>query len=142
MKLMTAAAACALALAVLVNGETSAEPIALDVRVDNVRPDQGAIRIAMYAEGAWLSGEPSAALETAASGSSVTLRLEAPAAGRYGLAAYQDINGDGQLNRNAVGIPSEPYAFSNDAPIQFGPPAFAAAALELSAPTQAVITLR
>ncbi|MBL8547297.1 MAG: DUF2141 domain-containing protein [Hyphomonadaceae bacterium] len=141
MKLITATAACILALAGLPNGHAYADQVSLDVRVDNVRPDQGAVRVALYDENSWL-GEPVVGQQIAASGSSVTLRIQAPAVGRYGLAAYQDTNSDGRLNRNLVGIPSEPTAFSNDAPMNFGPPRFADAALDVSAPSQTVLTLR
>jgi uncharacterized protein (DUF2141 family) len=143
MKLITAVAACALALVVLTEAnDARADQITLSVRVDNVRPDQGEVRVAMFAEGAWLSEQPVAALRTASSGATVTLRLPAPSAGRYGLAAYQDINGDGELNRNMIGIPTEPYAFSNNAPLRFGPPTFEDAALELGASAETVLTLR
>ncbi len=33
--------------------------------------------------------------------------------GEYAFAAYLDENGDGRLNRGALGIPKEPIAFSN-----------------------------
>ncbi|MGD9979156.1 MAG: DUF2141 domain-containing protein [Hyphomonadaceae bacterium] len=143
MKFITAAAACAAAFVVLTGAnEAYAEPIALNVRVDNVRPDQGDVRVAMFAEGAWLSEEPVAALRTTSDRGSVTLRLTAPAAGRYGLAAYQDLNGDGELSRNMIGLPTEPYAFSNNAPLRFGPPAFEDAALTINTSSEAVLTLR
>lgn len=141
MKLITATAACALALAVLPSGRAYADQVSIDVRVDNVRPNQGAVRVALYDEGSWL-GQPVVGQQIAASGSSVTLRIQAPASGLYGLAAYQDTNSDGRLNRNVVGIPSEPTAFSNDAPMNFGPPRFRDAALNVRTPTQAVLTLR
>lgn len=32
-------------------------------------------------------------------------------AGDYMVAAYQDLNGDGKINFNFLGIPTEPYAF-------------------------------
>ena len=32
--------------------------------------------------------------------------------GTYALALFHDINGNGELDRNLIGIPSEPYAFS------------------------------
>jgi uncharacterized protein (DUF2141 family) len=142
MNLITAAAACTLALAALASANAQADQVTLSVRVDNVRPAQGAVRVAMFSEGAWLSDQPVAALQIGASGASVTLRLIAPAAGRYGLAAYQDLNGDGELNRNLIGIPVEPYGFSNDAPLRFGPPRFTDAALDVGASGQAIITLR
>jgi uncharacterized protein (DUF2141 family) len=141
MKFITATAACALALAVLLNGHAYADNIAIDVRVDNVRPDQGAVRVAIYDQRTWL-GEPVVGEQADSTGTSVTLRLQVPASGRYGLAAYQDTNNDGQLNRNVVGMPSEPTAFSNDAPMNYGPPRFADAALDVSATSQAVLTLR
>ncbi|MEQ1817581.1 MAG: DUF2141 domain-containing protein [Terricaulis sp.] len=140
MRLITATAACALALAML-NGQAHADQVSLDVRVDNVRPDQGQVRVALYDEGTWL-GEPVVGEQIDSTGTSVTMRLQVPASGRYGLAAYQDVNSDGRLNRNAVGMPSEPTAFSNDAPMSFGPPRFADAALDVSAPSEAVLTLR
>ncbi len=141
MKLITAMAACAFALAVLVNGHAYADQVSLDVRVDNVRPDQGQVRVALYDEGTWLA-EPVVGEQIDSTATSVTLHLQAPASGRYGLAAYQDTNGDGRLNRNVVGMPSEPTAFSNNAPMSFGPPRFADAALDVSAPSETVLTLR
>jgi len=42
----------------------------------------------------------------------ITLRGLAP--GDYAFVAYYDENGDGKLNRNALGKPKEPYVFSND----------------------------
>jgi hypothetical protein len=41
------------------------------------------------------------------------LRDVAPA--RYAVAAYQDMDGNGRMERSRLGIPLEPYAFSNDA---------------------------
>jgi uncharacterized protein (DUF2141 family) len=41
------------------------------------------------------------------------LRDVAPA--RYAIAAYQDLDGSGSMERSKLGLPLEPYAFSNDA---------------------------
>ncbi|WP_291863280.1 DUF2141 domain-containing protein [Bradyrhizobium sp.] len=41
------------------------------------------------------------------------LRDVAPA--RYAVAAFQDMDGSGSMERSQLGIPLEPYAFSNDA---------------------------
>jgi uncharacterized protein (DUF2141 family) len=51
--------------------------------------------------------------------------------GRYGVMAYQDVDGNGKLDRGFFGIPKEPLGFSNDAPIVFGPPKFKDAKLKL-----------
>ena len=34
---------------------------------------------------------------------------------RYAVAVYQDMDGNGTMERSRLGIPLEPYAFSNDA---------------------------
>lgn len=54
-------------------------------------------------------------------------------AGVYGAAVYQDIDMDGALRTNLVGLPREPIGFSKDARIRFGPPAFSDAAFNLNA---------
>ncbi len=51
--------------------------------------------------------------------------LVAPRLGRYALAFYHDEDGDGRFNRNLVGLPTEGYGFSRDAPATFGLPDFA-----------------
>lgn len=43
------------------------------------------------------------------------------------LTVVQDVNANGRLDRNAFGMPTEPYGFSNDAAGSFGPPSFEAA---------------
>lgn len=46
------------------------------------------------------------------------------AIGQYALAVYHDVNADGRLNKNRIGFPTEPYAFSNNFKPVFGPPSF------------------
>jgi uncharacterized protein (DUF2141 family) len=45
----------------------------------------------------------------------------------YAVAVYHDANGNRAFDRNAVGLPAEGYAFSNDAPSKVGAPTFEAA---------------
>ncbi|NBW08981.1 MAG: DUF2141 domain-containing protein [Caulobacteraceae bacterium] len=54
------------------------------------------------------------------------------APGRYVIAAFQDTNGDGKLSKNRIGIPSEPFGFSNGARARFGMPPFETAAFDLT----------
>ena len=49
---------------------------------------------------------------------------------QFAIAAYHDENGDGELNRNRLGIPTERYGFSNNARGLTGPPSFQEAMLE------------
>jgi uncharacterized protein (DUF2141 family) len=36
------------------------------------------------------------------------------APGRYAVAAYHDVNGNGELDTSLLGLPAEPYGFTND----------------------------
>lgn len=46
---------------------------------------------------------------------------------------FHDIDGDGKMGMNPFGMPIEPFAFSNNAPAQFGPAKWDAAKFEVSA---------
>ncbi|MBN8578712.1 MAG: DUF2141 domain-containing protein [Cytophagales bacterium] len=47
--------------------------------------------------------------------------------GTYAIAVYQDINKNGTLETNFIGMPQEPVGFSNNAKIRMGPPDFSEA---------------
>jgi uncharacterized protein (DUF2141 family) len=51
--------------------------------------------------------------------------------GTWAVLVYQDENGNGELDRNFIGIPKENYGFSRDAASKFGPPGFDEAAIEV-----------
>jgi uncharacterized protein (DUF2141 family) len=75
----------------------------------------------------------------------VALTLRNMPGGRFALSAFHDSDGDGQLGRNWLGLPTECIGFGNNAPVgRFGPPGFDAAAVTLP-PTgrlDAILTLR
>lgn len=47
--------------------------------------------------------------------------------GEYAMALFHDVNGNDVVDKNLLGIPTEPYGFSNNARGRFGPPKFNAA---------------
>ena len=51
--------------------------------------------------------------------------------GRYVVALFQDLNGNGKLDANFFGVPTEPYGFSHDVERGIGIPDFDAAAVTL-----------
>ena len=62
--------------------------------------------------------------------------------GQYAIILFHDENGNGKLDKNALGVPTEPYGFSNNVQGFLGPPAFRKAAMLLNAGDKAVrITL-
>ncbi|MHA7870886.1 MAG: DUF2141 domain-containing protein [Hyphococcus sp.] len=61
--------------------------------------------------------------------------------GAYAFAAYLDENGDGKLNRGALGIPKEPVAFSNGVVPKLRRPAFDETKVDVAPGSVVVITL-
>ncbi len=62
-------------------------------------------------------------------------------AGEYALAVFQDVNTDGKINRNLVGIPKEPYGFSNNIKPRLSAPPFEKTKFLLDADKTVNITL-
>jgi uncharacterized protein (DUF2141 family) len=62
---------------------------------------------------------------------STTMRLEFNdlPSGQYAARLFQDLNGDRKVNTNFVGMPTEPFGFTNNAPANFGPPSFGSSAV-------------
>ncbi|WP_236515897.1 DUF2141 domain-containing protein [Sandaracinus amylolyticus] len=65
------------------------------------------------------------------------------APGVYGVAFFHDEDRDGQVDRDWLGIPTEGFGFSNDAPTPFAPPSWSSAALQVRGPvTRARVAVR
>ena len=54
--------------------------------------------------------------------------------GEYAISVFQDRNGNGKLDTGLFGIPKEPFGFSNDPKIGFGPPKYEDSVFMLEAP--------
>ena len=62
--------------------------------------------------------------------------------GWYGVSIYHDENNNGEMDKNAMGIPKEAYAFSNNAKGFFGKPSYKKVMFQLnSVEMQIVINL-
>ena len=119
--------------------------------LEGIESDSGEVSVDVFAE-AHAAGFPypergvlseihKPASAVRAAGAAIPLGELAP--GRYALFAMHDANGNGDLDRNLFGIPTESYGFSNGATGTVGPPSFDAAAIEVKgdAPTRIVIRL-
>jgi uncharacterized protein (DUF2141 family) len=60
-----------------------------------------------------------------------TCILDSLVPGIYVVRVFHDLNFNGKLDINWIGWPQEPYGFSNDAPVNAGPPAFNLAAIHV-----------
>lgn len=48
------------------------------------------------------------------------------------IALFQDLNNNQRLDKNFIGLPVEPYGFSNNPKLLFGPPGFQKCAVDLT----------
>ena len=62
--------------------------------------------------------------------------------GDYAAKMFHDVDGDGKMNTNPFGMPTEPYAFSNNAHGNMGPARWDAAHFNASGAVEQTITLR
>lgn len=113
----------------------------LTVEVVNAGAEKGNIAAALYgSEASWMKGALSGERQPAAARTALVFR-NLPA-GRYALSLYHDENGNGKLDTNIAGIPTEHYGFSRDARGHMSPPSFADAAIDLRADTAITVHLR
>ena len=106
--LALAATACLPALA------AAQTPGCLEIELRNVQPARGSLMVAAYADEAGFAAKaPVASLQVRA-GDAATQRvvLCGVASSTVALMAYQDVNGNGKLDQNLFGIPSEPWGAS------------------------------
>ncbi len=59
--------------------------------------------------------------------------IEGLAPGRYAIKSFHDVDGDTRMGTNPFGMPTEPFAFSNNAVGNMGPAKWADAAFEVKA---------
>ncbi len=118
----------------------SAMAAELQVTVEGVDSETGKIMAALFDKAAGFPGGQSfAATMTPAKPGTVSFRFKDVPAGRYAVSAFHDLNGNQRLDRNMVGMPSEPYGFSRNARGKMGPPSFDDAAVNVGAEAVAIV---
>jgi uncharacterized protein (DUF2141 family) len=118
--------------------ETAVIEITFDVGVQ-----QGAVMVALFDSQGGYDGDRQlrGAMVDVAGGERVA-RFEGLPPGDYAVKTFHDVNGDGRMNTNPFGMPTEPYAFSNNAVGNMGPASWERARFTVSGETRQTLTLR
>jgi len=111
----------------------------LRVVATNIQSDEGKLYVMVYdKKDDWLSDrnrtQKSVNVAGNRAGDRITVELLLPA-GEYALSVFQDVNDNGKLERNFIGIPKEPAGLSNNVRPRFGPPKYQAAAFTVAVGT-------
>ena len=103
----------------------AAETGTLTVNVVNVSPKGGEICLALFTAGNYEDDDhPTLDRNVAANPAGATIVIQGIKPGEYAIKMMQDINRDGEFNRSWLGLPLEPYGFSNNVVVGLGEPSF------------------
>jgi uncharacterized protein (DUF2141 family) len=107
----------------------------LTIRFEGIETLKGQIMLSVVDSAAAhdQNGAPVRVAAVPVEGTSVIASFEGLAPGDYAVKAFHDIDGDGKMGTNPFGMPIEPYAFSNNAKVQGGPPRWEAARFAVAA---------
>ena len=107
-------------------GTTTTRAATLVVKVEAVSPKGGNVRVALYDLQSYEGheGSPIADRVVPAMAPETIVQFEELPAGTYAIKMFQDINRNGEFDMNWIGLPAEPFGFSNDARPLFDQPSF------------------
>ncbi|MCP5072824.1 MAG: DUF2141 domain-containing protein [Rhodobacteraceae bacterium] len=119
------------AIALMFAIPATAQDTRLTVTVTGAEPNRGQMLISVFDSPKTYLRVPdhSAVVQVGHNGLAIAT-LEIPV-GEYAVSAVYDRNKDGRMNTNALGLPTEAFAFSNNARALFGPPKYKIAKIEL-----------
>jgi uncharacterized protein (DUF2141 family) len=121
-------------------GPCEQAPYSIAITVKNVKSAKGLITVDLHGDDpdSWLRKGARlhrVRVPTVQGETKVCMPVEKP--GTYAFALYHDKDANRKLNKNWIGLPSEPYGVSNDPPIRMGPPSYKDAAIQVTGPLTA-----
>lgn len=113
----------------------AAEEASVSIEISGLEQAEGDLFIAVYDnDDDWLGDEvvvgKKVVIADARVDGLVLTSVELPP-GDYAFSIFYDVNGNGELDTNFIGIPKEPVALSNNAVPRFGPPKYDSAVFSL-----------
>ncbi len=108
----------------IVYSSSAQEDCELRVKVENIAKMKGSIKIAIFNHADNFLSKEIAKDHKLIESNTIDFSFTGLEAGIYAISIFQDENENGKLDTNFMGIPTEPYGFSNNAKGMFGPPRF------------------
>lgn len=107
----------------------------LTVNFTGIEEEQGAVMGVLFDSEAAYDGKgaPVRPIMVAANKAEVAATFEGLAPGTYAIKLFHDVDGDGKMGTNPYGMPTEPFAFSNNAQGNMEPAKWADAKFEVKA---------
>jgi len=112
------------------------------ITISGITEPTGAVYWSMFdSEESFDGGAPVFAAQARVDGDSVQATVHSLQPGRYAIRLFHDANGNGEMDTNLIGIPTEGYGFSNNAGSR-GPASFEDAAVTVTDDTTITIEVR
>jgi uncharacterized protein (DUF2141 family) len=105
----------------------------LTVTVTDIEQHKGQLSVGVFDAAGYDTDKAVDGAQVPVTAGTATVTFDLPA-GDYGIKMFHDVDGDGKMGTNPFGMPIEPFAFSNNAPAQFGPATWDAAKFAVVAP--------
>jgi len=98
----------------------------LTLSIDNIKEAKGTIEVGVFntTDGFLEEGKAFKTYSIPVNGKTITYTIKDLPEGNYAISMFQDKNTDGKCNLNFIGIPKEPYGFSNNFKPKFSAPSF------------------
>jgi uncharacterized protein (DUF2141 family) len=109
------------------------EQTILEIQVNQAKSDKGMIRVLIFSKENGFPDQPEKAFKSLSvppKNKAALFSVTELPVGKYAVSVIHDEDGDGKLNTNAVGYPTEKFGFSNNPKIYFSAPTFDKAAFE------------
>ncbi len=117
----------------------------LIVKVSNIKELKGEMKIALYNKKSDFDKQenPIATAQVLVEKNVIEVRFDnIPPSKDYAVAVHHDVNMNGKIDTNLLGIPKEGFCFSNNAMGSFGPPSYEDCKFEIKPGTFVIQDLR
>ena len=118
----------------------------LHLKLENIESIEGSIRIAVFEDKSSFEKKEECELcleRKVHSTEDIKITLDSLSFGQYAIAIYHDQNDNDKLDKSLLGIPTEPYAFSNNPKVKWKAPSFEEVAFTFSEDQQSLsLTLK
>ncbi len=95
------------------------------LKMESLKPQKSVIFVAVFDNSdTFLDKNRFKSFKIESSGETSVSKVISLPQGTYAMAVFQDLNENEKLDKNFIGIPTEPYSFSNGAAGRFGPPSW------------------
>lgn len=106
--------------------------INLTIEFNVTKYNKGSIYLALYNSADTYMKDGYKSAKTKVIDGKATISFENIEKGTYAFSVFHDVNSNEKMDKNFMGIPKEPYGFSNNKKGKFGPPDFEKVKFELN----------